>query len=488
MFFRLGATNASRNLTRSLFAILSMAVAAAVLTSALSTSRGYPAGGYLPFRRIFGGEIIVYPVKFTGQLPRKATNQKWELSPLQPHATSDLPVLRPEFLTTGLLSQSAAELRPFTEGQIKELVDQPGIRGAYPYYLIPAMTASSQYTGVYHQSPLRGRDIAKDQEYGFSDPVMLSGRYFTPEDEGQPVAVVSGWQFLPQSVKIPQAGSKIRVEIPAVQLVDGQLVFDYSQRIAKELTVVGQTKSLTRTVSYKDKTGMDQIEEMFWHSSEVEIPLSTWKAWFKEAGGGEYLPQELALHVPDMTYLEDTVASLAARFPQYSFISTPKHATTAIIRGLVDKTYKAPPDAVGAKELPHQSGIPLDLRRPLLVMIYVNAALMMAANMLITVNERRREMGVLKSVGARRKDIMIMALSEAVMISAIGGTAGFLAVRIFGAINQITNNYPVLAILRSVVADYGLAIGLTVTLSLLFGMIPAVRLSKMTAMQALRGE
>ena len=108
--------------------------------------------------------------------------------------------------------------------------------------------------------------------------------------------------------------------------------------------------------------------------------------------------------------------------------------------------------------------------------------------MLITVNERRREMGVLKSVGARRKDIMVMALSEAVLISAIGGTAGFLAVRIFGAINQITNGYPVLAIVRSVVADYGLAIGLTVTLSLLFGMIPAVRLSKMTAMQALRGE
>ncbi len=491
MFLRLGGTNASRNLMRSIFTIVSMAVAAAVLTSALSTSRGYPAGGYLPFRRIFGGEIVVYPVKFTGQLPRTATGEQWGLTPLQPHATSDLPVLRPELFGQGLLSQTTAELKPFTNEQIRDLTRQPEVAGSYPYYLIPALTASSQYMGVYHQSPLRGRDLAKEQENGLIhslSPGEIVGRYFTLGDDGQEVAVISGRQFLPQNAKVPAIGGLITVEIPRISTIEGQLVFDYEHRIAKELTVIGQTWSLTRSVGYIDGTGMSATEELYWHSCEIEIPLSTWQAWFREAGGNQYQPQELALHVTDMTYVEDTVASLAARFPQYSFVSVPKHVTTAIGRGLVDRTYQAPPEAAGTPEVPHQNGIPLDLRRPLMAMIYLNAALMMAANMLIMVNERRREMGVLKSVGARRMDIMVMALSEAVLISALGGSLGFLIVRIFGAINQLSNHYPIIAVMSSIMADYGLIIGLTVTLSLLFGMIPASKLSRMTAIDALRGE
>ncbi|MGE5654987.1 MAG: ABC transporter permease [Bacillota bacterium] len=490
MFLRLGATNASRNLMRSLFAILSMAVAAAVLTSALSTSRGYPAGGYLPFRRIFGGEIVVYPVKFAGQLPRTATDEKWGLTPLQPHATSDLPVLRPELFSKGLLSQTTAELRPFSDEQISELAAQPEVKGVYPYYLMPALTASSQYIGVYHQSPLRGRDLAKEQEYGLLESLgtgEIYGRYFTPADDGQAVAIVSGRQFLPQNAKIPAIGSSVTVDIPRISTVNGQLVFDYEHRITKKLKIIGQTWSLTRIVPYIDR-GEVKHEGLYWHSCEIEIPLSTWQAWFREAGGRDYPPQELALHVPDLTYIEDTVASLAARFPQYSLLSVPNHVTTSVMRGLVDRTYVAPPEATGTPEVPHQNGIPLDLRRPLMVMIYLNAALMMAANMLITVNERRQEMGVLKSVGARRKDIMVMALTEAVLISAIGGSLGFLTVRIFGAINQLSNHHRVLVVLRSIINDYGLAIGLTVTLSLLFGMIPALKLSKMTAVEALRGE
>jgi len=130
----------------------------------------------------------------------------------------------------------------------------------------------------------------------------------------------------------------------------------------------------------------------------------------------------------------------------------------------------------------------MDLRLPMMGLVLLNAALLVAANMLIMINERKREMAILKSVGAKRADIVIMALTEALILSLVGASIGFLVFRLPGALNQMTNHQGFLAIMQSVIKDFAQVVAATGAVSLLFGLLPALKLAAMPVMNVLRNE
>ncbi|MGE5654985.1 MAG: ABC transporter permease [Bacillota bacterium] len=483
MFIRLGYLNTARNITRSILAIVSMAVAAVILTSTLTISRGYPREAYRAHRQMIGGEIVGYSLKFSGQLPTVEQSEQLKFWRLENSALSDLPVFHPELFTSGYLAQNQDRPRSFQPADIYEIAAQPGVAGLYPYYLMPAHTIYGPDNEFSYQSPLRGRSLELDCLGGGLEQNVVNGLYFTPEDDGRLVAVVSSWQPLPKQAESPTVGSSITVNIPAITYRDGRIDLDFEHSVAKRLDVIGQMELPTRVASSGDLT-----EQLYWHTTEVQIPLATWRALWKEVGGADYLPYEMAIHVNDLTFLEDTVLQLNRSFPQFTFVSVPKQAVMAGNRNLIERSYTLPAVAMQATEDVAQSGLPQDLRKPLLVLIYLNAALIVAANMLTAVNERKQEMGILKAVGARSWDIMVMALTEAFLLSVIGATLGFLLIRIFGAITQLTNHHSLLRVLWSVVMDYGIVIGSTALASLLFGLLPALKLSRLTAMEVLRND
>jgi putative ABC transport system permease protein len=102
--------------------------------------------------------------------------------------------------------------------------------------------------------------------------------------------------------------------------------------------------------------------------------------------------------------------------------------------------------------------------------------------MLVSVTERTREIGIRKAVGARRSDILSQFLTEAVLVSVLGGLLG-VAVGVIGSHFRIAGVTPIIA-LYSVF----LAFGAAVACGLVFGTYPAARAATMSPIDALRFE
>lgn len=104
--------------------------------------------------------------------------------------------------------------------------------------------------------------------------------------------------------------------------------------------------------------------------------------------------------------------------------------------------------------------------------------------MLVSVTERTREIGIRKAVGAKRRDILIQFLIEAIVLSVVGGVIGIL----FGAgVSQIVNSFDVITTVVSPQAVV-LAVGFSIAVGLFFGIYPAWRAAQLNPIEALRYE
>jgi putative ABC transport system permease protein len=104
--------------------------------------------------------------------------------------------------------------------------------------------------------------------------------------------------------------------------------------------------------------------------------------------------------------------------------------------------------------------------------------------MLATVLERTREIGIRRAIGARQSDIVRQFLTEAVMISIIGGLIGigfgFTLSRIIAA----AAGWSTVVTASSVFVAFGVSCGI----GLLFGIYPAVQAAKLDPIEAIRYE
>jgi len=105
--------------------------------------------------------------------------------------------------------------------------------------------------------------------------------------------------------------------------------------------------------------------------------------------------------------------------------------------------------------------------------------------MTITVTERTAEIGLLRALGARRRNILLLFLGEAVLLGGVGGIAGtglalgiilLLQILVTGLPLEIAWNYVTTALLFSLV------------IGILSGIAPAIRAAALHPLEALRAE
>jgi putative ABC transport system permease protein len=104
--------------------------------------------------------------------------------------------------------------------------------------------------------------------------------------------------------------------------------------------------------------------------------------------------------------------------------------------------------------------------------------------MLVSVSERTREIGLLKALGAGRRQILAAFLAEAIVLSSAGGVlglvVGWLAVRLLVAF------YPALPATPPLWA-VAAAFSMSVAVGAVFGVLPARRATRLDPVAALSG-
>jgi putative ABC transport system permease protein len=106
------------------------------------------------------------------------------------------------------------------------------------------------------------------------------------------------------------------------------------------------------------------------------------------------------------------------------------------------------------------------------------------AIMMISVTERTREIGVRKALGARRREILAQFLAEAIVLTSIGGVLGIAFGSAIGLSVSLLTGFPVSLPWWS----FALGLGFSAAVGIFFGMVPAVRASRLDPIEALRYE
>jgi putative ABC transport system permease protein len=104
--------------------------------------------------------------------------------------------------------------------------------------------------------------------------------------------------------------------------------------------------------------------------------------------------------------------------------------------------------------------------------------------MLASVTERTREIGIRRSLGARRKHILLQFMTESAVLAATGGLLGIALAYGLVTLGRSVTSIPMRTSLSAVIV----AIVLSTAVGLFFGIYPAMRAAKLDPIKALRAE
>jgi putative ABC transport system permease protein len=248
-------------------------------------------------------------------------------------------------------------------------------------------------------------------------------------------------------------------------------------------------------------------QQLFGHERAVGQPVKVNNLWFTVVGviadqnidtaafegvtlqnvnNDVYIPLSTALKKIEIAPLESMLDGIVIE------IADERHAAAAavVVSRLLERLHKGAADyrLVVPQELLRQSQ---ETQRIFTIVMGCIAGISLLVGgigimniMLANVLERTREIGVRRAIGARRTDVGLQFLIEAVAISALGGTLGILlGVGIAQLVVHLAG-WSTIVTAWSVALSFGVATGV----GILFGSYPAVQASRLSPIEALRYE
>jgi putative ABC transport system permease protein len=104
--------------------------------------------------------------------------------------------------------------------------------------------------------------------------------------------------------------------------------------------------------------------------------------------------------------------------------------------------------------------------------------------MLASVTERTREIGLRRSLGARRQHIILQFMTESSVLATVGGLLGIVFAYVLVTLVRTLTSIPVQMPLSAVL----LALSMSTAVGLFFGIYPATRAAKLDPIEALRAD
>ncbi|HSL93056.1 MAG TPA: ABC transporter permease [Bacillota bacterium] len=473
MLFRLAFANVWRRLSRSMLTLLAMAMAAAVLTAGLSLSQGTTRMAYLEYRQYYGADILVMTPGFVGAAPVDPSSEV----PIAERVLHDsgfnqLIKFYPDFAQSGYLAEEPWRYAPLSADLIALIGSHAMVSSVSPYLSIPAFIGQVRFDLKPLSEGWRDVAVALDESLlGNKFPLMFNAYPTIRPEIG--------------------LGQSIDLALPHIAIDrDGLPYVDYSLPFTSyQTTVVGRLAWPTRVLTWSPEgAGEIQSEQGYVHAREIYLPYEVWESLWRQQTGAAFPVTSLRLTVRDMSQVNVIAAQLQAAYPDLAVIAVPTLARHVERYGLLDRFYWAPAELWASDTSGINPYTPLEFGAITAVLLYLNAGMLLASQMLAAISSRRKEIGILKAIGGRNREVVGMILLEAMILAIIGASAGFALIRLAGIHQAATNRLGLWFIIMSTLREALVVVGLTGGISLIFGALPAWRVARLTVMDVFRNE
>jgi len=449
-----------------------MCIGAMVLTSGLSMSKGTMKLAHYEYSNYLEGDVLVFAPGFVnaapvnnmpGTLARRILLDSWFNPVLQ---------FFPALATKGYYAYPEWQYAPITKEQMDGISSTANVAEVTPYKVMPVNLYG-------HTVPLRLPPIGLEA-------VISEGR-IPRSSSSELEVVVNTYGFDIELV----VGEKININIPTYELDKMGLPHEDSSTPTKlySAVIVGKVSWPSRSISWFGPNQLPMHEQGYIHAPEVYVASEVWERLWREHSGGQPYPcLALSLSIDDMDVLYPTAAELRNALPDLSVYAVAQLARQAERHNPIDKFYQAPRylwEPVGpAEDFSEQA----DFGSLIAALLYLNAGMLMASQMLSSVAARKKEIGILKALGARQHEVVGMILLEAVTLALIGATLGFSLVRLAALHRSLSNGTSLLVILSTTFREMIIVLSGTCGMALLFGVLPAWQVARLTVMEVFRNE
>jgi len=462
-----------------------MMVASALITLTMAVATGYTDVAHLSYRQMVGADILIYPNRFVFEGPGETT-ATWELRSLSPDLPTDAFFFHPE-LTTGYLSPTDAPRAAFDISDLPAGIEGvEGVTGVAPLRLLPAYALVDLGRGSRVSLPvkLRGRDIAADVERWNLDERVTAGGYFSESDNGRGVALINGYPTAGFTGVAPY--DWLGVQIPSVSgyTPDGVPIFDYSEVVSFGLLVKGRYilslgSERIRGLTDPIKRASSPLFEVALDEPEIWVPAGTFDRIYEAVAGSPFrYTGQLGVTVRTMFEAKTVAAELARILPHCSVLTVPQEVGLSGLHYEVWSVDGTSANLSVTREYRSRSTVSQDIKSELSILAFAVAGLLVVANMYVLVTQRRREIGILKAVGASGGDIFVLILTEGLGYSLIGSIIGFGVIRLLTLVLMISSKVSFIEGALLTLGAAAVAVGLTTVTALVFGFLPALEAAR----------